>query len=82
MTEAHQKAPEELVAAMAAGDSKRALRAFYAQYASTVLALLTKMLGSPAEAEELLQEVFVELWRRAPQFDSSRGSVIAWVVTV
>ncbi|RZV51640.1 MAG: sigma-70 family RNA polymerase sigma factor [Deltaproteobacteria bacterium] len=82
MTEAHSKDPEELVAAMAAGDSDRALSAFYAQYASTVLALLTKMLGSPAEAEELLQEVFVELWRRASQFDSSRGSVIAWVVTV
>ena len=82
MAEARPPNPEELVAAMAEGDSGRALGAFYAQYASTVLALLTKMLGSPAEAEELLQEVFVELWRRAPQFDSSRGSVIAWVVTV
>ena len=58
------------------------LNAFYAQYASTVLALLMKMLGSRAEAEEILQEVFVELWRRAPQYDSSRGSVVAWVVTV
>ncbi len=67
---------------MAAGDSGPALSAFYTQYSSTVLALLTKMLSSPAEAEELLQEVFVELWRRAPQFDCSRGSVIAWVVTV
>ena len=47
-----------------------------------VLALLTKMLGSRSEAEEILQEVFVELWRRAPQYDSSRGSVVAWVVTV
>jgi RNA polymerase sigma-70 factor (ECF subfamily) len=82
MSETRPKDPEELVAAMAAGDSGRALSAFYAQYSSTVLALLTKMLGSPAEAEELLQEVFVELWRRASQFDSSRGSVIAWVVTV
>jgi RNA polymerase sigma-70 factor (ECF subfamily) len=82
MAETRPQDPEELVAAMAAGDSGPALSAFYAQYSSTVLALLTKMLGSPAEAEELLQEVFVELWTRAPQFDSSRGSVIAWVVTV
>jgi len=70
------------VAAMAAGNSRDALSAFYVQYASTVLALLTKMLGSRAEAEEITQEIFVELWRRAPQYDSSRGSVIAWVVTV
>lgn len=74
--------PVELVARMAAGDCEAALSAFYAQYASVVLALLTKMLGSRAEAEEILQEVFVELWRRATQYDASRGSVMAWVVTV
>jgi RNA polymerase sigma-70 factor (ECF subfamily) len=77
-----QTDPEKLVAAMAEGDSGPALEEFYQRYASTALALLMKMLGSRAEAEEILQEVFVELWRRAPQFDSSRGSVIAWVVTV
>ena len=82
MTEARADDPSDLVAAMAAGDSGQALEAFYAQYASTVLALLTKMLGSPAEAEEILQEVFVELWRRAPEYTSDRGSVVAWVVTV
>jgi len=82
MSQIRPQDPEELVAAMAGGDSGPALSAFYTQYSSTVLALLTKMLSSPAEAEELLQEVFVELWRRAPQFDSSRGSVVAWVVTV
>ena len=74
--------PAELVAAMAAGDSGAPLNDLYALYASMVLALLTKMLGSRSEAEEILQEVFVELWRRAPQYDSSRGSVVAWVVTV
>lgn len=79
----HQEAdPAELVAAMAAGDSGRSLSAFYELYGSTVLALLVRMLGSPAEAEETLQDVFVELWRRAPEYDSSRGSVPAWVVTV
>ena len=80
--EAESQDPEQLVAAMAAGDSGPALSAFYQQYASMVLALLMKMLGSRAEAEEILQEVFVELWRRAPQYDRTRGSVVAWVVTV
>jgi RNA polymerase sigma-70 factor (ECF subfamily) len=80
--EAYSRDPEEVVAAMAAGDSGPALNAFYAQYSSTVLALLVKMLGSRAEAEEILQEVFVELWKRAPQYDPARGSVIAWVVTL
>ena len=74
--------PAELVAAMAAGDSGRPLSAFYELYGSTVLGLLVRMLGSPAEAEEILQDVFVELWRRAPEYDSARGNVPAWVVTV
>lgn len=80
--EARQEEAAELVAAMAAGDSDRALSVFYEQYASMVLALLTKMLGSRAQAEEILQDVFVELWRRAPQYDRARGSVVAWVITV
>jgi len=82
MTGGAPKDPEELVAAMAAGDSGAPLGELYALYASMVLALLTKMLGSRSEAEEISQEVFVELWRRAPQYDRSRGSVVAWVVTV
>ena len=82
MTGGAPKDPAELVAAMAAGDSGAPLSELYALYASMVLALLMKMLGSRSEAEEILQEVFVELWRRAPQYDSSRGSVVAWVVTV
>ena len=82
MTDARPNDPAELVAAMAAGDSGAPLSDLYALYASMVLALLMKMLGSRSEAEEILQEVFVELWRRAPQYDSSRGSVVAWVVTV
>ena len=82
MARARPKDPADLVAEMAAGDSGPALSAFYELYASTVLALLTKMLASRAEAEEILQEVFVELWRRAPQYDRSKGSVIAWVVTI
>jgi len=82
MAEARPNDPVDLVKAMAGGDSGSPLSEFYTLYSSTILALLMKMLGSRAEAEEILQDVFVELWRRAPQYDSSRGSVVAWVVTV
>lgn len=82
MQDARHSDPVALVEQMARGDSGPALSAFYDRYSSTVLALLTKMLGSPAEAEEILQEVFVELWRRAPEYDAARGSVVAWVVTL
>ena len=73
---------EAIVSAMAEGDSGAALNAFYREYASTVFALLIKILGSRADAEEIMQDVFVELWRSAPQFDPTRGSVFTWVITI
>jgi RNA polymerase sigma-70 factor (ECF subfamily) len=71
-----------LVRAMAAGDSGQPLTAFYERFAGRTMALLQRMLGSRAEAEELLQDVFVELWRRAPQYDAARAKVSTWVVTI
>lgn len=71
-----------LVAAMAEGDRGEALEAFYQRFAGSTMGLILKILRSRAEAEELHQEVFVELWRRAPEYDRSRGSVPAWVARV
>ena len=34
------------------------------------------------EAEDIVQETFLELWRRAPQFDGRRGGLVAWIVTI
>ncbi|HLU66453.1 MAG TPA: sigma-70 family RNA polymerase sigma factor [Kofleriaceae bacterium] len=72
----------ELVAAMAAGDSGAALEAFYRRFGGLVLGLAERILASRAEAEEVLQEIFFELWRRAPQYDPERASVTTWVATV
>ena len=71
-----------LVRAIADGDSGDALQEFYESYSRIAMALLLRILGTRAEAEELLQEVFVELWRRAPQYDPSRASVSTWVTTI
>jgi RNA polymerase sigma-70 factor (ECF subfamily) len=67
---------------MAAGDTGVALEAFYRRFAGVVLAVVHRILLSRAEAEEVLQEIFFELWRRAPQYDHTRASVTTWVLTV
>jgi RNA polymerase sigma-70 factor (ECF subfamily) len=72
----------DLVEAMAAGDKDGALAEFYQRYSGKVMALLVRMLRSRAEAEERLQDVFVELWRRSPQYDRHRASVSTWVITI
>lgn len=71
-----------LVKAMAGGDSGKSLQEFYDLYSGVAMALLLRILKTRAEAEELLQEVFVELWRRAPQYDPKRASVSTWVTTI
>jgi RNA polymerase sigma-70 factor (ECF subfamily) len=65
-----------------AGGETEALRALYDAYSRGVYALLSRMLGSAAEAEEQLQEVFVTLWREAARFDPARGSLKVWIYTI
>ena len=79
---ASAEADRALVEAMAAGDSQGALSEFYARFGGVVMAVLQRILASQAEAEELLQEVFLELWRRAPSYDPGRAAVSTWVVTI
>lgn len=54
----------------------------YDQLASLVHGIVLSVLRDPAQAEEVTQEVFVEVWRLAPRYDESRGSVKTWAVTV
>jgi RNA polymerase sigma-70 factor (ECF subfamily) len=59
-----------------------ALGVLYGRYAPTLLALARRILGSVADAEELLQEVFLHVWNHAPRYDAARSSVSTWLVLV
>lgn len=54
----------------------------YDRLSPTVYGVVLKVVRDPAQAEEVTQEVFVEMWRQATRFDGSRGSVRSWVVTM
>jgi RNA polymerase sigma-70 factor (ECF subfamily) len=68
------------MAALVRGD-RQALAALYDRHAGVLLALATRLLGDRAGAEELLHDVFLEAWHHARDFDPTRGSVRAWLVT-
>ena len=57
-----------------------ALGILYGRYAPTLLALGKRILGSPGEAEEVLQEVFLHVWNHAGRYDAGRSSVSTWLV--
>ncbi len=71
----------ELIARTAHGDH-RAFEEVYAQVAAIVFGTVRGVVRDPCLAEEVTQEVFIEVWRTASRFDESRGSPTAWIATI
>lgn len=67
-----------VIARVAAGN-QQALAELYDRYSSLLLGVGVRMLGVRAEAEDTLHDVFVEVWKRAADFDATRGTVRSWL---
>jgi RNA polymerase sigma-70 factor (ECF subfamily) len=63
-------------------DSEDALAQLYDRYARLLYSVILAIVKHPPEAQDLLQEVFVQVWNNASSFDATRGSVYAWIVTL
>ena len=71
----------DLMAAIARGD-EAAFAALYDRMSRMVYGVVRKVVRDPSQSEEVAQEVFVEVWRTATRFESTRGSVKTWVLTM
>jgi RNA polymerase sigma-70 factor (ECF subfamily) len=69
----------ELIGRIATGD-RDAFSRFYDLAAPLAFGLIRRVLRDPEAAAEVLQEVFWQVWREAPQYDPKRGSPEAWLV--
>ncbi len=54
----------------------------YDATAGLVHGIVLRVVRDPSQSEEVVQEVFVEIWRLAPRFDGTRGSVTSWFATI
>ena len=73
--------PIALLQQIASGDGE-AFSRFYDRYASLVFTFALRLLGSRSDAEDLLQEVFLQVWRQAQSYNPERGSPEAWLITM
>jgi RNA polymerase sigma-70 factor, ECF subfamily len=71
-----------LVQRVADGNRAGALDELYRRYEGRLYGLGIRLLGDPGLAEELVQETFVRLWRRAAAFDPDRGTAAAFITTI
>jgi RNA polymerase sigma-70 factor (ECF subfamily) len=70
-----------LIRAVAGGD-ERAFASVYDRYSPILLGLLLRILRSRSEAEDVLQEVFLQVWQQARAFDEARGRAFTWLATL
>lgn len=54
----------------------------YSEYAPTVLGYLINTVRDRGAAEDVHQQVFLEVWQRAPDYDPERASVLTWIMTI
>jgi RNA polymerase sigma-70 factor (ECF subfamily) len=70
-----------LLSAIHSGD-EGAMAQLYDHYSSVVYAVALRVLADTAAAEDVLQEVFMQLWRRPGSFDASRGRLGPWLAVI
>ncbi len=70
-----------LVRRIGQGDP-RAVAELFDRYGGVLLALAQRILGDPADAEEVVQEAFLQAWGQAGRYDPSRSSVSTWLVLI
>jgi RNA polymerase sigma-70 factor (ECF subfamily) len=79
--EPSKSSDSDLLRAVARGD-EAALAGIYDRYRLILFGLILRILNDREEAEDVLQEAFLQVWRRANDFNETRGRAFTWLVTI
>jgi RNA polymerase sigma-70 factor (ECF subfamily) len=74
--------PDEVLLEAIQNGDERALETLYRRYQRLTYALALRLVGNEGTAEDILQEAFLAVWRRAASYDRERGSVKTWLTGI
>ncbi len=81
MAQSQQEIDREMLARVARSD-QAAFAQLYDRLSVPLYSLALRLLGDPAEAQDALQDVFLQIWRRASSYDANQSSVFSWATLI
>ena len=77
-----QTCTDELLMAAVQQESTEGLNELYRRHSPTIRAVIARVLHNEQSVEDLLQEVFLEVWRLAGRYSSEKGKALGWIITL
>jgi RNA polymerase sigma-70 factor (ECF subfamily) len=75
-----QEQTDREMLALVAREDQQAFSRLYDRLSGPLYSVALRMLGDAAEAQDALQDVFLQLWRRAGSYDVDQSSVFSWAI--
>jgi RNA polymerase sigma-70 factor (ECF subfamily) len=72
----------ELITAVSEDRSQRALEELYRRYRSMLRSVINRVMNSDADADDVLQDVFIQVWNQAQSYSSEKGHLLGWLITM
>jgi RNA polymerase sigma-70 factor (ECF subfamily) len=72
----------ELITAVAQERSAKALEELYRRYRPLLSSVINRVMNNHAEADEVLQDVFIQVWDIAGSYSSEKGHLLGWLITI
>lgn len=73
---------DALIGRLTEARDQEALESLHDRYSTKLFSVALRILGDSASADELVQDIFFQLWQKAGEFDSQRGSLITWLLVI
>ncbi len=74
-------APEQLIHLLQS-KSKEAFSALYDSYSEALYGIICRMVNNKVAAEDLLQDVFVKIWKKIDTYNSTKGTLFTWMINI